>query len=294
MTLHLDDSRIDAMAGAEADAVGGGAAPATLPVVLPPVPLSLDTPGILTKGIQKRRSAAIIGYVGLNGQGKSLAMIRDTLPSLAMGRPILSTVTILDPVTGGPHPLFIPFERWAQLEDFRDGDVLMDEVTGILDSHTQAMPDFVRRLLPQMRRRNVLIRWTGMSWDNTNLRLRQPTRAVVKCRGLFPNRRLERHNSAQQDALSMWAPNRAFVLNTFDAEALQKSSDTEQLTQDSRKERRASLLNRELFWGPGSAAFGYYNTLADVYQVAHTCDHVHPDGSVCGLKVPAKPVCKGH
>ena len=43
-----------------------------------------------------RRGFPIHGYVGANGGGKSCAMVWDTLPSLEAGRPVLSTVRLLD------------------------------------------------------------------------------------------------------------------------------------------------------------------------------------------------------
>ena len=254
----------------------------------PPAPGGLlvpDNPGLRTRGILRRRSAPIMGYVGLNGQGKTFSMIRDTLLSLALGRRVLSTVTILDPATGAPHPLFERFVSWEQLHDFRDGDVLMDEITGIMDSRDQGMPKHVRRLLPQMRRANVMVRWTGIDFDNTDRRLRQLSQAVVRCRGHVPNRKLERIGGVQ-DAVSMWAPNRLFVLTTFDAQTLTDSGDSRALTEEPKRERRAKVLNREFVWGPRELAFQCYNTLDAVSAVANVC-------AVCGLK-PIERTCRGH
>lgn len=74
--------------------------------------LDPNTPGLISKGIRKRRSVPICGYIGLNGHGKSMAMIRDTLPTLAAGGKVLSTVVLLDPHTGNPHPNFVRLESW--------------------------------------------------------------------------------------------------------------------------------------------------------------------------------------
>jgi hypothetical protein len=43
-----------------------------------------------------RRGYPIHGYVGSNGGGKSAAMVWDTLPTLAAGKPVLGTVRLLD------------------------------------------------------------------------------------------------------------------------------------------------------------------------------------------------------
>lgn len=44
----------------------------------------------------RRRGWPISAYVGPNGSGKSAAMVWDTIPSLNAGRPVLSTVRLLD------------------------------------------------------------------------------------------------------------------------------------------------------------------------------------------------------
>ena len=251
----------------------------------------------MTKSMRKRRSVPIMGYTGTSGHGKSASMVRDTLASLHMGRRILSTVEILDAHTGNPHPLYTPFERFSQLDDFRDGDLLMDEITGIMDSHEAAMPKRVRRILPQMRRRNVLVRWSGIDWDNSNRRLRQMTQAVTASRGYFPDRSVMRVDSGTFDAIPLWAPNRIFHLITRDAQMMNKSEDSAQLsgaTQNRKTQtKKPKILAWELWKGPGSDAFRSYNTLGDVLAVDNGCDHVLDDGTTCGLKVMEK-TCKGH
>jgi hypothetical protein len=244
--------------------------------------LTLRSRGVLTKGIRKRRSVPIVGYVGLNGSFKSATMVRDTIPSLILGRRVLSTVEILDAHSGNPHPLYIPFTSWAQLHDFRDGDLLLDEVTGIMDSRDQGMPKHVRRKLPQMRRSNVLIRWTGIDWDNSDKRLRQVTQAAARCRGFVASSANLRGET--EDALPMWAPRRLAYVVTYDAQTLNAAADTSALSEDLAKKKRARVKNREWWWGPGSLAFRSYNTLADVEQVTADC-------AICGGRVP-EVTCK--
>lgn len=268
---------------------GGTAGARPRAVVLPSTGagglLDHSNKAISTRGILRRRSAPIMGYIGLNGQGKTFTMVRDTLLSLALGRRVLSTVTILDPSTGEPHPLFERFTSWEQLHDFRGGDVLLDEITGIMDARDSGMPKHVRRLLPQMRRANVMVRWTGIDFDNTDRRLRQLSQAIVRCRGHFPNRELLRGDGVR-DAVSMWAPNRGFMLTTFDAQTMTQSSDSQMLTEDSSKKRKAKVLNREFVWGPRDLAFQCYNTLDAVSAVDNNCQ-------VCGGK-PVEKTCRGH
>lgn len=238
--------------------------------------LDLRTPKLLTRGIRKRRSGPIVGYVGLNGQFKTAGMIRDTLPSLALGRKVLSTVTILDAFTGNAHPLFTPFYNWTQLVD-RDGmtavtntDILLDEVTGIMDSRDRGMPKAVRKILPQQRRSGNFVRWTGIDWDNSDRRLRQLTWYAVQCRGYVPNNRLVRADGTA-DTLAMWKPNRLAYFQTHDAKTLNASTDSAQLTGDVAKKVRAKILNREFAWMSGSLTFKSYNTLDSVMSIDNAC-----------------------
>lgn len=244
--------------------------------------LTIESRGVLTRGIRRRRSAPIMGYVGLNGSFKTASMVRDSVASLALGRRILSTVELLDPWTGNPHPLYTPFRSWSQLHDFRDGDLLLDEVTGIMDARDQGMPKHVRRLLPQMRRLNVMVRWTAIDWDNSDRRLRQLTQAVAKCRGFVAAGSNDRGGVV--DAVSMWAPKKLAFVTTYDAQTLAAGSDGVQLAQEPERKRRARVLNRELWWGPGSIAFRCYDTLASVDAVSALCP-------VCDGRIPEK-LCK--
>lgn len=235
-----------------------------------------------TRGILKRRNAAVVGFCGLNGQGKTFAMVRDTLLGLAQGRRVLSTVTILDPHTGNPHPNFELFQSWQQFHTVTDTEILMDEVTGILDSRDSGMPKHVKKELPQQRRKNNVVRWTGIDFDNTDKRLRQVSRAVVQCRGFVPNRA-----AAADGSIPLWAPNRLFYFVTFDGQTITTTSDSQLLTEDVEKKRKAKVLNREWVVGPGSIAFDTYRTLDAVSSVSNDC-------AICGGRIPEAPACKGH
>ena len=62
-----------------------------------------SSPTISAAATRQRRGFPIMAYVGPNGGGKSLAMVKDTVPSLRAGRRVLSTVRLLDAATGEPH-----------------------------------------------------------------------------------------------------------------------------------------------------------------------------------------------
>lgn len=266
----------DAEAAAEAEP-GEADAPAGSIVVEPNIRI--------TRGMLKRWSVPICGYVGGSGHGKSLTMVRDALPTLFSGGQVLGTVTLLDPHTGNKHPNFTQLEHWDQLLEFRGGALLLDEVHGVMDSRDQGMPKPVRRHLPQMRRSGVRVRWSGIDFDNLDRRLRQLTQAVVRCRGHLPI--LQAPGEVQ-----MWAPNRAFVLTTFDAQTIAQADESAMFTEDAAKKRKAKVLHREIYFGSNlftgtkHIALRSYDTMAPVSWVDNSCP-------ICKLRVPDR-YCKGH
>lgn len=198
------------------------------------------------KGRLIRRSFAIRGYVGPNGGGKSLAMIHDILPSLDIGRPVLSTVRLIDPVTGDDHPLWLPFLDYRQLVEFEHGDVLMDEVTGIASSReSHAMPMQVVNFLVQLRRRDVTLSWTSPGWARADKVMREVTQAVTTCKGFLPVSRTE--------GSRMWRDRRLFVWRTFDATQFDEWTTA--------KRETVKHTERGIFWRPGSRAESSYDTL---------------------------------
>lgn len=167
------------------------------------------------KGAVKRRQFDIRAYIGLNGSGKSLAMVHDIWPSIQAGRRILSTVPILDPSTGEPHPQYERLTEWGQLLDARSCDVLFDEVQGIANSRaSQGMPVQVQTFLHQLRRRDITLSWTSPSWSRADLLIREVTRAVTVCRGYFPE---VRRGIDGEEVPRTWGANRLFRWITYDA-----------------------------------------------------------------------------
>lgn len=251
------------------------------------------------RGTACRRSFPIIAYVGPNGGGKTLAMISDTLPTMAgirwecsnpahlhtqrgevAGyRTMLSTVKLLDPRTGLPHPLYVPFTDFAQLLDAEHCDVLMDEVTGIASSREHGRMDArVQNLLVQLRRRDIVLRWSAPNWARSDKIIREVTQAVVECRGYFPARPAR---TSTDTAGMLWAPKRVFRFRTFD------TADFEEWT--SGKRDKLDTVNSQWFRGAGSEAFKAYDTLDAVEMVAgmtpeDTCE-------VCAGRV-TRPLCK--
>lgn len=226
-----------------------------------------------------RRSFPIMAYVGPNGGGKSLAMIKDTLPTLAAGRNVLSTVRLLDPDTGLPHPGYTPFTDWDQLLDARDCDVLMDEMVGIAGARESAKLDVrVQNLLVQLRRRNVVLRWSAPAWLRSDKIVREVTQAVTECRGYYSDTKLAQGKDGETQ---LWAPKRLFSFRTYD------TIDFEEWTAGRREKTTAQVS--EWFNGVGSIVFKSYDTLDQVERVTGA-----DEGGVCttcGGTAPRRRPC---
>lgn len=249
----------------------------------------------------QRRGWPIMGYVGPNGSGKSAAAVWDTIPSLMAGRPVLSTVRLLDferprecegcdedghqievfepmqppegmtvadwiratepgerrrfvghRVHGAAHPLYVPFTDWQQFLDFRGGDILMDEVTGVGSSReSHSMPAPVANNLTQMRRADVVIRWTSPAWARADKIIRECSQAVTYCTGHLPKRtgNLDR----------AWRQRRMYRWKTFDATVFEDFTA-------GKREQLDTLLG-DWHWGPKSGVFDAYDTFDSVSSI---------------------------
>lgn len=255
------------------EVVEGEGAPAPDPLPLEPVPAApARWKRDRDSGRRSRRSSTIQAYVGANGSGKSLAMVHDTLPSLDAGRTVLSTVRILDADTGEPHPSYVRLTDWTQLLEAEHCDVLFDEVVGIAGAReAHGLPVQVANLLVQLRRRDVVLRWTAPNWARADKIIREVTQAVTVCKGWF---------GAEQEG-ALWRANRVFKFRTF------ATVDFEEWTQDMGQRLPASASS--WFLGPRSRAFASYDTLDQVERVGEVLDSGRC--AHCGGRRPI-PVCK--
>lgn len=216
------------------------------------------------KGVEFRRRWGITAYVGPNGGGKTLHAVTDTLPTLDSGRPVLSTVRLLDyqnlrpcddPLCESPghpdhmaaHPCWVPFRGWSDLMDARGCDVIMDEVTGVASSReSMGLPAPVANILVQLRRRDVVLRWTAPSWSRADRIIRECTQSVVICTG----------HMSRAAAGRTWRTNRLFRARTLDARELDEA-----LTQTARSVKAMNNSWTKLGALPGRDA---YDTLDQV------------------------------
>jgi hypothetical protein len=224
-----------------------------------------------TKKMLRRRVVPIHAYIGPNGSGKSLAMVRDTLPSLDAGRRVLSTVMLLDSETGRPHPNYERLTEWSQLLDAKHCDVLFDEITGIAGSReAMSMPVQVQNLLNQLRRNDIVLRWSAPDWKRADTILRSVTQAVTVARGYMPDRKAIKGDGSQ---LRLWAPKRLFKLRTFSAVDFDEWTASKGAVREKGvqvKPLRPDVV--EWFYGPQSRPFASYDTLNSVSRVGEVLD----------------------
>lgn len=226
----------------------------------------------------RRRAIPIHAYIGPNGHFKSATMVRDTLPSLRAGRPVLSTVAILGP-DGQPHPLYRPFVHWDQLREFEFGDLLLDEIVGVASSRDNGLPPDIQNILMQLRRRDVHMRWTAPDYARAEKLIRETSQGISICHGYMPNRKALGKPDAD-GRLRSWAPNRLASVVTYDGKDMAAFNSSE----NSRSRLKPKV--REWYWAPRTGVFDAYDTYAAVSQVSYLCP-------VCGGK-PMLRTCKGN
>lgn len=236
------------------------------------VPVSRPFRTAPVKARSLRRGFPIMAYVGANGGGKSLAAVYDTLPTLAAGRPVVSTVRILDPATGLPHPL------WVQLDDFRVllevefCDVILDEVTGVASSRESAgLPAAVANHLMQLRRRDVALRWTAPNWKRADTLIREVSQGITTCSGFAPE---AAPAVAGQDR--MWKSRRGFFWRSYDAKNFDEWSTAKE--RSSSKAHRLRPTARQIVWrnkffgAPSLIAADSYDTFDAVLSLGAVND----------------------
>lgn len=214
----------------------------------------------------QRMQFPIMGLVGPNGGGKTAAGVSMCLIALASGRRVLSTVPLLDPATGAPHPLYVPWTHWDQLLDWWDGDVFADEILSIASSRGSASLDpRALTLLVQLRKRNARFWWTAPSYARADVVIREVTQAITECRGYYSAAGSEQ---VRRGVIQSWAPKRLFSWRTYDAVDFQEWT--------ARRAESAPVLVSEWFHGVGSDVFKAYDTLAAVNVIAGVSD-----GGIC-------------
>ncbi len=234
--------------------------------------------------VRVRRSLPIHAYVGGNGAGKTLCMVLDTLPTLAAGRTVLGTVTLLDPATGKPHPLWEPLDQPSKLVDAYRCDVLLDEVAGVASARSSSdMPNVIENNLQQMRRGDVSIRWSAPSWKRADTVIRECSQGVTVCRSLAFRQRVIEHDDGTE---RMWRSKSLMRWTTFNGQEFEEWSESQK---EKLKPMARQWFNR--LGEAGQYASASYDTFAPVLRwgladASGRCIH-------CG-KHRRREYCSGH
>lgn len=157
------------------------------------------------------------------------------------------------------HPLWIPLTDWQQVLDARGVDLLLDEVTGAASSRDHAaLPSAIANKLVQLRRNDVVVRWSAPSWARADKIIRECSQAVTYCTGHLPERVTDETGQRQ------WRNRRLSRLKTYDANAF------EDFTVGKRDELPA--MTRDWHWLTKSPALAAYDTFDAVLTVGTVTD----------------------
>ena len=238
-----------------------------------------DRPGARSRLI--RRSSPIRAYLGSgNGSGKSMLMVYDAIPSLDIGRKVLSTVRLLDyrnprpcddPMCDFPghpdhqaaHPNYVPFVNYQQLLDAKNTDILMDEVTGVVNSREYSkLPAAIANKLVQLRRDNCTLSWTATNWSRCDVIVRELTQTATLVLPVLKKRMPVEPGQPPQ----LWRSGTLFFARTYDA-ALLDDFDARGADMNAMKPKAP-----QLFYRPGGLATIAYDTFDPVLALGDSND----------------------
>lgn len=252
----------------------------------------------------RRRAWPIHGYVGANGGGKTAAMVWDTIPTLLAGRPVLSTVRLLDfenprlcDDADCPHPEHagtqLPVPGSGETTDDTYELTLADAAGVPTITHMAAHPLWVpftdwQQLLEAERCDVLMDEVTGVASSRESHSMPAPVanklvqlrRADVTVRWSAPSwARADKIIRECSQAVSyargylpvqardgdrLWRNRRLFRWCTYDA------AEFEDFTVGKREQMRP--LIQDLHWGPTSAAFLAYDTFDAVLSIGTVSD----------------------
>ena len=228
-----------------------------------------------------RRSSPIRAYLGSgNGSGKSMLMIYDILPSLEQGREVLSTVRLLDYKNPRPcedltctfpghpdhlqaHPLYVPLISYEQLLYAKNTCILLDEVTGIVNSREyNKLPAAIANKLVQLRRDNCTLSWSATNWSRCDVIVRELTQTANLVIPLIKKKVKPKENEPVQ----LWRSGQLFLARTYDASLLDefdaRGADLGQM----------KAKARQLFYRPGGYTTNAYDTYDPVLSLGDATD----------------------
>lgn len=249
-----------------------------------------------------RRSSPIRAYLGSgNGSGKSMMMIYDVMPSLDFGREVLSTVRLLDynnprpcddkyctfpghPDHQAAHPLYVPLISYEQLLYAKNTDILLDEVTGVINSREyNKLPAAIANKLVQLRRDNCTLSWTATNWSRCDVIVRELTQTATLVIPVLKKKVKTEPGQPPQ----LWRSGQLFYARTFDA-AMLDEFDARGADLGRMKPRANQLFYRP--WGKATIA---YDTFDPVLSLGDATD-LGTCISCGGKRLQTKCSCADH
>lgn len=230
----------------------------------------------------------IRAFVGLNGGGKTLAMVEQVaLPALASGRKVYSTCRIGAPEEHAWIEGAEPLTELGQLMEVRDCAVLLDEVTSSFPARqAMSLPPDAQRLSQQLRKRDVDLAWTAPTWQRADKMFREVTQEVTYCKSMWTAKfvrdsrtgKVVRYDSRGRYSSRMfpecrgkpgarvrwpnaWPARELFRLKTYSAE------DFEEYSLQTKKQIRA--IRKDWYWRRWHQGWKSYSTLEEVELLAH-------------------------
>lgn len=258
--------------------------------------VSLSRKGSKAMGKLKVTAASafpIVGFVGANGGGKTLAMVETlALPAIEKGLPIAANF-------GLHYERFVPLRSWGDFLDFKrttdPGLILLDEVSSWVPSReAQKLPAVILAELNQLRKHRKQLGWAGPAWGRCDKGLREVTQAVCWCKGFlgdvwerepgqyrFP-RSGKRVRSIIGDPsvrgskkgahlrVEGWPNRRLFQWRWYDPMDLPSESIDGQALNSPPSDVKAK--DARLYWRPGGRAQFVYDSTEPVLALAHFDD----------------------
>lgn len=264
-----------------------------------------------TSGRTMRRGYPIHGYVGPNGGGKSTAAIWDTLPSLDAGRPVLSTVRLVD--FRDPRPCDDPActhpEHLVQLDvpgaapvsaDGQDEGLTITRAVPAVEpvKHLAAHPCWIpwtswHQLLEVEHCDVVADEVTGVASSRDSQSMpSQVANALVQLRRRDVTFRWTAPSWSRADLIIRECsqattfcrgylpvtvpsdddqPDRAWRHRRLFKWVTYDSAEVDEMTQGKREKMKPWVF--DLHWGPGSEAFQAFDTFDAVTTIGHVSDH---------------------
>ena len=161
------------------------------------------------------------------------------------------------------HPLYVPFRSVQQFVGWTDGDVLMDEVTGVASSRDSAtMPREFANKLVQLRRANVSLSWSCPAWGRADIIMRECTQLVTLMTAAIP----ARSPATPDGSPRLWHRRKLFTARSYDPTKVDEFQAHRAMAEEVAPEIIA------FYWGPGSTMFRAYDTLDAVSALGATND----------------------